>query len=151
MTHGDPRGPNIIPFGRRTLNKLRAITQDRPAPSLRPLPLVSERFSTRPVQNEPDSGKPWPFNALGPSPYHRSTLPPVAADRTQNGAGRTQFGDDTFSFKDMSDSQFNIELAIEGALADHQLAYPRTTPLELVAALLCVTKKILQMAKLPSR
>ena len=129
MTYGDPRGPNIIPFGRRTLDALRKRTINKPAPPERP----------------------WPFNALGPSPYHRSTLPPVAADRTQNGAGRTQFGDDTFSFKDMSDSQFNIELAIEGALADHQLAYPRTTPLELVTALLRVTKKILRMAKLPSR
>ena len=130
----DPRGPNVIPFGRRTLDRLRAITRNKPAPPERP----------------------WPFNALGPAPYHRSTLPHplhqrVAADRTQNGAGFTQFGDDTFSFKDMSDSQFNIELAIEGALADHQLAYPRTTPLELVTALLRVTKKILRMAKLPSR
>ena len=137
MIH-DPRGPNVIPFGRRTLDKLRRANQDRPAPVDRPLPLhVAEHI------------KPWPFNALGPSPYHRATLPPVAADRTQNGAGRTQFGDDTFSFKDMSDSQFNIELAIEGALADHQLAYPRTTPLELVTALLRVTKKILRTAKLP--
>ena len=123
----DPRGPNIIPFGRRTLDALRKRTINKPAPPERP----------------------WPFNALGPSPYHRSTLPPVAADRTQNGAGHTPFGDDTFSFKDMSDSQFNIELAIEGALADHQLAYPRTTPLELVTALLRVTKKLLRMAKLP--
>jgi hypothetical protein len=133
MTHGDTRGPNIIPFGKRSLAALRRRNIDRPAPPERP----------------------WPFNCLMTpavgEPYY--TLPPVDA---------IQFGracpdgvrlppDDTFSFRGLTDAQFSLELGIEGALADYQLVHPETTPLEFVTAFLRITKKLLRLAKLPPR
>ena len=141
MTHGDPRGPNIIPFGRRTLDRLRAITRNKPAPPERP----------------------WPFNALGPSPYHRSTLPPVAADRTQNGAGRTQFGDDAFHFRPDYDPLYELskfrdlrsldalQEDIENALANWRVNRPATMTLDLVQVLLNIVRKLVRSMKLPPR
>lgn len=63
MTHGDPRGPNIIPFPKRSIEERRT--------------RASIQFTEQP----------WPFNcftsdgAIKPWPDKPATLPPVDADR----------------------------------------------------------------------
>ena len=139
MTYGDPRGPNIIPFGRRTLDKLRAITRDRPSPPERP----------------------WPFNALGPSPYHRSTLPPVPAKRF----GRAVLTDEEiFSFREQSElndifdvprapmaQPATLEDEIELAIDRYSRTHRDLTIGTILLALLAICKDLAKALKLPSR
>jgi hypothetical protein len=135
----DPRGPNIIPFGRRTLDALRKRTINKPAPPERP----------------------WPFNALGPSPYHRSTLPPVPRDRTQYGTGRTQFGEDAFTFKEecelrraigqMPKHPDELNRAIMLTVEEWMDEYPGHSYLDVCMEIMRAVRFLLLRVKLPPR
>ncbi len=139
MTHGDPRGPNIIPFGKRTLKELRARTRARTAPPERP----------------------WPFNCIGPSPYHRATLPPVdfnpiagATKPTPFVNGAFQFGNDPLyelsKFRDLR-SLDALQEDIENTLADWRVNRPATMTLDLVQILLNIVRKLVRVTRLPPR
>jgi hypothetical protein len=161
MTHGDPRGHNIIPFGRRTLEQLRTATRNRPAPPERPLPLSSyaDHAPGRLNSHTPLEPRPWPFNCLGPSPYHRATLPPVDADRFVNarfdgvGVAPVEEWGDKFHFREDMEirDRHELEMQIDCVLIQHRHDHPDCRLLDFVPVLLKIVKKLLRMSKLPSR
>jgi hypothetical protein len=135
----DRRGTNVIPFGRRTLDQLRRANQMREAPPLRPLPRPPEPL---PV-DLPPTGKPWPFNALGPTPFgphftsKHDTLPPLE--------------EDVFHFREPVPLLRVLEFDLENVILQFKFDHPGLRPLDLVPVLLGIVKKLLRQAKLPSR
>jgi hypothetical protein len=124
---------NVIPFGKHTLEKLRARNIARLAPD--------------PSTN----GRPWPFNcfthdgAIKPWP-DPATLPPVAAHRFP---GVRLQDDDKFQFGRLPAVPPDLralESDLENVLLQYKFDHPGCLPLDLVPPFISIVRKLLRQA-----
>ena len=134
---------NVIPFGKHTLEKLRARNRHAPAPPERP----------------------WPFNcfthegAIKPWPDKLVSLPPVAPSRI---AGVILTPEEVFGFREQAELQDalnpprrlrpnTLETEIENAIDRYTRTHPNVTLGQIILALVSICKDLAAALKLPSR
>ena len=137
---------NVIPFGKHTLEKLRARNIARLAP-----PERSWLFN---CFTHDGAIKPWPDKLV--------SLPPVPADRHDSVRLTTE---ELFQFrpnpryKPATDAAITLaardtralESDLENVLLQYKFEHPGLLPLDLVPVMLGIVKKLLRQAQLPPR